>query len=901
LDQQADYLPESPDSAASLRELKKRIREARDRGLCQLREGYSTPEQLGEWILEDFFNLLDSLYPLSAVPDVHEQETARHLSCAMKLRLGFVGREDLLRRLDECIAPPSHPVVLTGPSGVGKSAVLAEWAARWKAAHPADLVLEHFIGHTPESGNWQALVVRVLTEMQRAFTVGLQIPERPDLVGTALSDSVTVAPAQGGQDRRVVLVLDGLDRLSDEGPARQLTWLPDTRNTSFRIVASALPGECLDSTRRLGWLEMEVPPFESDDVAQATLTYFRTYSKTPPPGVVARLERSPAARNPLYLRSVLDELRQFGRHEGLTARTDHYLRATDLAGFYTTILGRWAEDFGAELVMAALRLLWAARDGLAEHEWLELLGTQGQPLARQAFTPFLLAVEPHLGQQLGLYSCDQASFRGAIEQAYLPTDEDKRVVHKQLADYFSRQPETIRKMHEHPWQLAKAAEWQRLYEILADLASASALWEMSRHDMRRYWFDLERHTDFRMRNAYTQIIREKAQSVRHSSPWLRHVISASAVAEILDDAGFHAEAIALRDLQILQDLEKEDLGHLQVELGNKANALLAKGNGQEALDLYEQQEEICRQILRQTIRRTRDKQTVYLYSQAEVQRSLVAALNNQSIICMDRREHERASIQLDEAEQICRQLRYWDGLQTCLANKARLAFGLGRTQAALVLQAQEERICRQQGLHEALAMCLDNQFRIYASMRQWGKALAAAEERSAMLARKGIALDTRSQQVLRDLRNRKARESDRVLSYASALLAEGMASSKKGNFTGTIWCCQTAREMLSSLQQTDNAAARGIQARERLYSGIAFAHLGHYAQAVHAFEAAVEIWQALETHQDVAEDLSAAQSNLQLARRQHAEAVARGVKPKPHAPPQDPRGILKKLLFRLIR
>ena len=43
---------------------------------------------------------------------------------------------------------------------------------------------------------------------------------------------------------------------------------------------------------------------------------------------------------------MLDELRQFGRHEDLQARADTYLAAPDLPSLFDCLLARWDDDFG---------------------------------------------------------------------------------------------------------------------------------------------------------------------------------------------------------------------------------------------------------------------------------------------------------------------------------------------------------------------------------------------------------------------------------------------------------------------------------------------------------------------------------------------------------------------------
>jgi ATPase involved in DNA replication initiation len=343
--ERADFVSEDLLSREKLTALKERIRQRyRDKRLkYPPREGYANPDALGEQVLADFTAIIDQLYPKEDVPDPLDQEATRHEAYARSRRLAFVGREDLLRRLDAHVSgsaanvfpsPPTgsdgvggegrgevgnnnNPLLLTGESGCGKSALLAEWGARWRKDHPDDLIIQHYIGSTPDSADWQGLVRRILSELKRTFTITDDIPVQPDALRNALQEwTAKSADAR----RRVILVLDALNQLTDDGAARQLGWLPVVFPANFRVLVSTLPGESLEVLRKRGWPELNVPLFARADIAAAVLAYFKIFSKTPPPDIVAKLESTPAACNALYLRAVLDELRQFGKHEELKAK-----------------------------------------------------------------------------------------------------------------------------------------------------------------------------------------------------------------------------------------------------------------------------------------------------------------------------------------------------------------------------------------------------------------------------------------------------------------------------------------------------------------------------------------------------------------------------------------------------
>jgi hypothetical protein len=279
----ADFTAESPAAARKLADLKARIRAAHTAGHLrhQPREHYPDPAALGALIQADFTAIIEEFYPNTEVPDPLDQEAARQEAYAQSRRLAFVGREELLRQMDaHATAPGAAPLVLTGESGCGKSALLAEWATRWRAQHPDDLIIQHYTGSTPESADWQGLVWRLLMELQRAFATPDEIPLQPEALRTALQEWLTKAAGQ----RRVVLVLDALNQLSTDDPsARQLGWLPVAVPPNVRLLLSSLAGESLESLRRRTWPELPVPLFAKVDIAPAAQAYFAIFSKRLPP------------------------------------------------------------------------------------------------------------------------------------------------------------------------------------------------------------------------------------------------------------------------------------------------------------------------------------------------------------------------------------------------------------------------------------------------------------------------------------------------------------------------------------------------------------------------------------------------------------------------------------------
>jgi len=599
-----DFISESDEASEKLVKLKQKIQIAHNEKICELREDYANPEQLGEWILEDFTALIDRLYPKDQILDPLDQEAMRHEAYAQSRRLAFVGRSDLLRQMDEHVgAAAVKPLVLTGESGCGKSALLAEWVARWRLDNPEDLIIRHYTGSTPESADWQGLVRRILGELKRAFAITDELPMEPDALRTAMQDWLVKAAGS----RRVVIVLDALNQLSGEdASARQLGWLPFALPPNVRLIVSSLPGESLDVLHKRGWKEFDVPLFTLDDIAPAAVAYFDIFSKKLPKNILDKIENTAAAANALYLRAVLDELRQFGIHEELEAKAFEYLKAPDLPTLFDLILTRWHEDFGKDrdypdLVRRNLCLIACSRFGLSEAEMLDLLGKKNadgkyEPLPRRPWTPFYLAAENALAQRAGLLTFGHDYLRAAIERRYLADGAAARNFRLQLADYFGSIHEpTDRKLDELPALLQDTEQWEPLKDLLADLPTFERLRENERWkwELHGFWLDIGGRYD--PVEVYNHALVEAEPNL--SAERLPYIFNK--VALFHRDAGRYegAEQLFCHALEANEGVFGKVHPSTLISLDNLAGLLYSKGDYMGAEPLHRRALEACERVL----------------------------------------------------------------------------------------------------------------------------------------------------------------------------------------------------------------------------------------------------------------------------------------------------------------
>jgi len=708
-----------------LSNLKDRIRQS---GL-PLRENYQSPQQLGEWVLEDLTRIINQRFPEEDKPDPLSRENALHEAFAQSRARLYIGGEQYYAALDQHVTQSNLPLVLLGDSGSGKSALLANWALRYQKEYPESFILSHFIGATPSSADLTSILLRIMRLLKQRFDLPGELPENDQQIRSDFTNWLAMAATKG----KLILILDGLNQLDNRDSAQELDWLPLELPENLTIFLSTLPCRALDVIQERDWPSLTVLPLSTQERAQLIRQYLGFYSKGLSELRVQRIIEDPQSENPLALRLLLDELRQFGNHEALDDLINQYLAADSLPEMFQLKLGRLEADFENDqpgLVRRALSMLRAARFGLSEVELLEVLGEPDQPLPGRFWSPLSLALESSLVNRDGLLSFYHDYLRQAVEERYLKDEQSQTNAHLTLADYFDRQKEiTERKLDELPWQLSKAKDWQRLYESLADLNVLVTLFYYGKTDLMTYWAMVEANSNLTRIQAYQHVLDNPNTIQLSTLYWLSIVFMVS---------GYLNEAMALHKEEESICRQLGNLNGLQISLGNQALILMNWGKLDEAMALHKETESICRQLGNlDELSASLGNQANILYNWGRLEDAMALhkeeeficrqlgnldglsiSLGNQAVILKNWGKLEEAMAMMKEQESICRQLGNLNGLSASLGNQAVILKNWGKLKEAMALHKEQESICRQLGNLDGIQRSLGNQAVI---LMNWGK------------------------------------------------------------------------------------------------------------------------------------------------------------------------------------
>jgi nephrocystin-3 len=462
---------------------------------------FTSPEELGEQVYRDLLAILDRDWPLAKELTPAEHARLDHDAFSRNRRKSYVANSEYYDAFAKHVESDGPPLVVWGQSGLGKSALMAYLAHEYERRNPGAFVIQHYIG-AAEDTNAEDIMRHILLEIKERYDLTDAIPpdsalreEFPSWLAKVKDERLKMKDENGSDDSSfishlssfpLVLFIDALNQLT--GLAHELHWLPDFIPPNVRLVVSTTPGEPLEELRRRVWQELELRPLTGEQVETIAQNFLAEYRKVLQPEQRAMIAAEEKTRRPLFLRTVLEEVRVFGSHSKLSAHLAGFLASEDERDLFQLVLARMERDHGEEAVRTVMTAIWAARHGLSETELLEVTN-----LPRLKLSELLIAMEYHLMQREGLYTFFHNYLREGVEQRYLSSSffspplgegpgeglvgtssewsneiNTRETVHELLAQYFSTREYAARRREEEPWQWRAADNIDQLWRCLAD-------------------------------------------------------------------------------------------------------------------------------------------------------------------------------------------------------------------------------------------------------------------------------------------------------------------------------------------------------------------------------------------------------------------------------------------------
>ena len=545
---QPGWVAENPQERQRLVALKEEVR----RSGFPVMEGLAEPQAIAERIEADLWELIERTFPEQEPPDALEREGRRHADYR-RARTGlYLGGETAIAQLEGWLAAGEQRILITGESGAGKSALIANWLEAHQRSHPQDLVHAHHLGCTNDTSAVRPLLGRLIDTASQLLLAEQQIAEPLkvpqdwwELVFMVGEVFALLSPWCERNGRCWILVLDGLDRLAEDDQ-QALPWIPTTIPQGIHVVASALDCSARSILLEREYLTQEIGPLGKAQQQQLIERYLSRYTKQLESGLQQRILAHQLAGSPLFLKVLLEELRQCAWFDTLAEKIEFYLSAVTNDGLYGKVLERLEKDGHGEATRKALTALWASRGGLSETELLAI--TDLVPLE---WAPVDLALEEAFGRNGDLMVFGHEYVRRAVERRYLPGQAEQQGAHSVLADWFDgRESWNERTSEEWPWQMQQAGRLEELREMLKDI---NFLMIVASHctnqEVLNYWQVARVEGDVELDELIAEEVQKEIEENQNTPEELIDIYDS--LAALLDKAGLYRDPLLrLRTLAI---------------------------------------------------------------------------------------------------------------------------------------------------------------------------------------------------------------------------------------------------------------------------------------------------------------------------------------------------------------
>ncbi|MDP4230581.1 MAG: tetratricopeptide repeat protein [Bacteroidota bacterium] len=444
---------------------------------------FASPQELGEQVLRDLTSVLDRDWPQKKEMTPAERERLAHEAFARNRTHSYIANPEYSERFEKFVASIESPLILWGKSGFGKSALMAHLTSEHKHHHPEAFIIRHFVGATAGGSSSDDVMRHIMLEIKEHYELTDELPQ------TNLQEELPLWLGKIREGEKLVLAIDAVNQLT--GIGNEMHWLPEFIPANVRLIISTTPELPLEQLRKRNWQEMEILPLTSQQKMRITKEFLARYHKSLEKEQLEILATEEKLESPLFLRTLLEELRIFGVHSAVEMQLATYLGCQSEAELFQTVLGRMEHDHGEETVKGIMKAIWASRNGLSETELLEITG-----LTRLALSEFLIALEFHLMRRGGLFTFFHNYLREAVEKRYAATESAKKEIHRHLATYFSGEPYDARRRDEEPWQWQAAEDAERFRQCIADIPMLELLLDESRlQELIGYWVELQKNFD----------------------------------------------------------------------------------------------------------------------------------------------------------------------------------------------------------------------------------------------------------------------------------------------------------------------------------------------------------------------------------------------------------------------
>jgi WD40 repeat protein/energy-coupling factor transporter ATP-binding protein EcfA2 len=487
-------------------------------------DGHDTEylDEFCKFMYEHLADVIQEEIRKAGAVDPLRKEIDGHLTFAKERAHGFLGRADALDWVIRNVETWNRNLlVVCGPSGSGKSALLAHARAVLGDAQPETDFISRWIGATPASTEPRLLLEGLCREISKTFDFEAQKKAR---LQSALGEShelreerrkieeeyeipddmLHLAPrfreflGKVPDGRKVVLIVDALDQLEGLSAADLAAFVPESLPPNVCLLISTTVGDYTS------YLQTQLPsgniwtlePLPVADAQSLLDSWLREVDRT-----LSTEQRTEVLNGfgacglPLYLRLAFEEARRWRSYDRMRPL------GQSVSGILDNLFERLSSDLnhGRIFVARSLGYLAVSKEGLGEDELLDVLSNDKEvmtdfrrrspqsPLSERlpivVWSRLLGEIDPYLMRRHVDGKIVLSFFHRQLRErvgAALLSGAEAPARHGALAQYFASQPLEFerngqrcpnrRRLSELPYQLVQAGLSKELVNLLTDFS-----------------------------------------------------------------------------------------------------------------------------------------------------------------------------------------------------------------------------------------------------------------------------------------------------------------------------------------------------------------------------------------------------------------------------------------------
>ena len=463
---------QNPDKDIKLVQLKQRVVNlSKNNKLLEL-EYYHSHEDFREKVEASLFKALNTLFPKDETIGELEQLRLSHEVFAKSREKIYITHTENENKLSNFMKSDSDRMLLYGASGLGKSALIANYFKSFKISNPNYFVIEHYIGGAGAlSSDFYEMLERVMREIKEKFNLTDELPSEPQSIIEEFAlwlNRVT---------KPTLIIFDGYNQLEEEMREKLFYYLPKNMDLVKLIITS------IEDTYTITYKEM-IEPLNYANKKKFVTDYFDIYGKNVSSAILEKIASHQQTNNTLFLKTIMDEIRLISSFDTLEQQIEEYLQSKDTIALFSKIFDRFEDDYeknSPNLTREVLSLLYVSRDGLSENNLMEILG-----LNRLEFSTLFLAIEEHLVDRNGLYTFFHSYIRESVKIKYLTSERTLNNARVKITNYFKNREINTQKIRELPYQLFELKNKDELEKTLANIEFFIPLQEMNEYELLKY-------------------------------------------------------------------------------------------------------------------------------------------------------------------------------------------------------------------------------------------------------------------------------------------------------------------------------------------------------------------------------------------------------------------------------